>query len=290
MSVVTYGGHESRVYFVQESTYGVIPANPSMIGINAEQVEPQVDPSLIKIMGIGSRDPQALLKGLRKPHLKFSHVLPSDAPITFIQHAQTLYSLSVEVLYYKGLWTSPANINGLVFAGCMFDKLAVECRVESYIKSTVELIAQNLSTETSKISGATYGDHVGAVPFNQSYLQRGAGDGSGLTSVTRVTDWKFNIENHLKEVPVIVSGATAILLKYLQVKQRVLSGELTFEFESKAEYDDVINDSEFSLQFGVGINNALFKYCKWEKVASPTKIEDLVSLKASFVARDVVIS
>jgi hypothetical protein len=290
MSVVTYGGHESRVYFVVESTYGVVPANPSLVGINAEQVEPELDPSLIKVMGIGSRDPQALLRGLRKPHLKFHHILPSDAPTAFIQHAQTLSSLSVEVLYYKGLWTSPTNINGLVFTGCMFDKLTVECNVESYIKSTAELIAQTLSTETSRISGATYGDHVGAIPFNQSYVQRGNGDGTGLTPVTRVTDWKFNIENHLKEVPVIVSGATAILLKYLQARQRVLSGEVTFEFESKAEFDDVLNDSEFSLQFGFGTSNALFKYCKWEKVASPTKIEDLVSLKASFIARDLVIS
>jgi hypothetical protein len=290
MSVVTYGGQESRVYFVQESTYGVVPTNPSMVGINAEQVEPEIDPSLIKVMGIGSRDPQALLKGLRKPHVKFHHVLPSDAPIAFIQHAQTLYSLSVEALYYKGLFSSPTNINGLVFAGCMFDKLTVECSVESYIKSTVDLIAQTLSTETSKISGATYGDHVGAIPFHQSYVQRGNNDGTGLTPVTRVTDWKFNIENHLKEVSVIVSGATAILLKYLQARQRVLNGEVTFEFETKAEFDDVINDSEFSLQFGLGSNNALFTYCKWEKVTSPTKIEDLVSLKAPFIARNVLLS
>ena len=68
-------------------------------------------------------------------------------------------------------------------------------------------------------------------------------------------------------------------------------GELTFEFESKQEYDDVINDSEFSLKFGLGgTTSALFKYCKWEKVATPTRIEDLVALKASFVSRDVYIS
>jgi hypothetical protein len=131
---------------------------------------------------------------------------------------------------------------------------------------------------------------LGAVPFSDSFVQCGAGDGSGLTAVERVTDWKFTIENNLKRVPVIRS-TSGYLLKYLQERHRTVSGELTFEFESKQEYDDVINDSEFSLKFGLGgSNSALFKYCKWEKVGSPTKVEDLVSLKAPFVARDVTIS
>jgi hypothetical protein len=121
-------------------------------------------------------------------------------------------------------------------------------------------------------------------------VQRGLGDGSGLAGVERVTDWKFNIENNFKRVPVIRS-TSGYLLKYLQERHRVLTGELTFEFESKQEYDDVVSDSEFSLKMGLGgTNSALFKYCKWEKVGSPTKIEDLVSLKAPFIARDVVIS
>jgi hypothetical protein len=77
----------------------------------------------------------------------------------------------------------------------------------------------------------------------------------------------------------------------LPARHRELSGELTFEFEDKSEFEDVINDAEFSLKFGLGgTNSALFKYCKWEEVSTPTKIEDLVSLKAKFVARDVVIS
>lgn len=284
----TYGGQESRVYFVAESSYGVTPGSPTMIGINAESFEPEVSPSLIKVIGVGFRDPQALNKGLRKLHLKFAHILPADAPTTFIQHATTLNSLSVQMLYYKGLFSSATDIISLLYKGCKFDKVSVECSAENYAKATVDLIGQDLTTGTDKLSGATYGDYIGAVPFYQSSVQRGAAGGSGLVAVTRVTDWKFSIDNKLKEVPVV--GSTAYLLKYLQARHRELAGELTFEFESKAEYDDVVNDSEFSLSFGLASNSALFKYCKWEKVSAPTKIEDLVSLKASFVARDVVIS
>jgi len=286
----TYGAHECRAYFVQESVYGQTPTNPSMVGINTEGVEPALDPGLIKIRGVGSRDLQSLTKGLRKVLLKIPSVLTSESPIAFIQHAQTLSSLSVEVLYYKGLFANPSDVISFLYKGCRIDKLSVECSLEDVIRAGVELIGQDVALGTAKISGATYGDYAGAVPYNESFVSRGAANGDNQAAVERVTDWKFNIENNLKPVSVIKS-TDAHLIKYLPARHRNLSGEVTFEFESKAEFDDVINDAEFSLKFGLGSTySALFKYCKWEDVATPTRIEDLVSLKAKFASRDVVIS
>jgi len=288
--VDTYGAHESRVYFVQESVYGVTPTSPSMVGVNTEGVEPSLDPGLIKIRGVGSRDLQSISKGLRRVHLKIPSVLTSESPIAFIQHAQTLSSLSIQVVYYKGLFSSPTNVISFLYKGCRMNKLDVECNIEDVMRASVELIGQDVAVGTAKIAGATYGDYGGAVPYNQSYVMRGLGDGSSLGYLERVTGWKFSIENNLKPVPVIRS-ANGYLLKYLPARHRNLSGELTFEFEDKAEFDDVINDSEFSLKFGLSGNySALFKYCKWEDVATPTRIEDLVSLKAKFAARDLWIS
>jgi hypothetical protein len=281
-----YGAHEAKLYYVQESTYGVTPTNPSMLGLaTADNVEPSIDSGLLKIRGIGSRDVQSLRRGLRHIDLKVSYALPSDAPISFLQYVTTLNSASIEVFYEKA-----SGIIDLLHKGCRMDKVTAECSIEDVVKATADLIGQDLAVGTAKISGANYADYLGAVPFNESYVQRGAGDGSGLAAVERITDWKFTVENNLKRVPVIRS-TSGYLLKYLQERHRVLSGELTFEFESKQEYDDILNDSEFSLKFGLGgSNSALFKYCKWERVGSPTKVEDLVSLKAPFVARDVTIS
>ena len=281
-----YGAHEAKIYYVQESTYGQTPTNPSMLGIaTAENVEPALDPGLVKVRGIGSRDLKTIRRGLRHVDLRVAYALPSDAPINFLQYITTLYSASIEVFYEKA-----SGIIDLLHKGCRMDKVTVECSIEDIVKATADLIGQDLTVGTAKITGATYADYSGAVPYHESYVQRGAGDGSGLATVERCTDWKFAIENNLKRVPVIRS-TSGYLLKYLQERHRVLTGEVTFEFESKQEYDDIINDSEFSLKFGLGgTNSALFKYCKWEKVGSPTKIEDLVSLKAPFVARDIVIS
>lgn len=280
-----YGAHEAKIYYVEETSYGVTPSNPTMLGVKAESVEPALNPSLIKVRGVGSRDLQAIKKGLRQANMKIVYPLPSDSPINFLQHVQTLNSLSTEVFYEK-----TSETIDLLYKGCRFDKVVVECSIEDVVKATVELVGQNVAVGTAKISGATYMDYAGAVPYFESYVQQGDANGSNLTAVERVTDWKFTIENNLKRVPVI-RGTEGFLLKYLPARHRNLTGELTFEFENKQEFDDVINDSEFSLKFGLGAtNSALFKYCKWENVTTPTRIEDLVSLKASFATRDLTIS
>ncbi len=284
--VTTYGAHETRFYYVQEANYGVTPTTPSMKGLaGAENVEAGINPSNIKLRGIGSVDLQAIKKGLRQVGVKVSYPLPSEAPIDFLQNAKVELdkSLSIQVIYYKGVFTSATDIISLLHTGCKFNRLTVECSIEDVVRASAELLGQDLAVGTVKITGATYADHVGAVPWYDSYVKKGA------ASLERVTDWKWTIENNLKRVPVIKSGGH--ILKYLPHRHRNLTGEVTFEFESKEEFDDVISDTEFSLEFGLGgTNKAVFSNCKWENVSTPTRIEDLVALKAPFVAKTVAIS
>jgi len=79
----TYSAHESRVYYVEETEYGQTPANPSMLSVPAESLEPAVNPNNIKLRGVGSIDLQAIKKGLRAfpslyfqiPNLGAHHIL-----------------------------------------------------------------------------------------------------------------------------------------------------------------------------------------------------------------------
>jgi hypothetical protein len=282
----TYSAHESRVYYVEETAYGQTPANPSMLSVPAESLEPDVNPNNIKLRGVGSIDLQAINKGLRAPSLKISYPLPSDAPINFLQYAKSELnkSLTAQVLYYKGVFASATDIISLLYTGCKFHRATVECSIEDVVKASVELLAQDLAAGTEKITGASYADHGGAVPFYESYVKKDA------ETLERVTDWKWTIENNLKQVPVIRSS-NGHLLKYLPQRHRNLMGEVVFEFETKEEFDDVVNDTEFTLEFGLGgTSKAVFSGCKWENAATPTSIEELVSLKAAFVAKGVTIS
>jgi hypothetical protein len=64
---------------------------------------------------------------------------------------------------------------------------------------------------------------------------------------------------------------------------------LTFEFESKAEMDEVLADTEFSLEFGLGgACKSIFSYCKWDNVTHTKWLDDLISAKAKFVAKGPV--
>ncbi len=282
----TYSAHESRVYYVDETAYGQTPLNPSMLSVPAESIEPALNHNNIKLRGVGSIDLQAIKKGLRAPTLKICYPLPSDAPINFLQYAKTELgkSLSVQVLYYKGVFAAAADIISLLYTGCKFQRATVECSVEDVVKASVELLAQDFAAGTEKLTGASYADHAGAVPFYESYIKKDA------ALLERVTDWKWTIENNLKQVPVIRSP-NGHLLKYLPHRHRNLTGEVVFEFESKEEFDDIVSDAEFMLEFGLGgASKAVFSGCKWENTAAPTRIEELVSLKAAFVAKTVAIS
>ncbi|MCW4017361.1 MAG: phage tail tube protein [Candidatus Bathyarchaeota archaeon] len=282
----TYSAHESRVYYVDETAYGLTPTNPLMLSVPAESLEPAVNPNNIKVRGVGNVDLQTIKRGLRAPSLKISYPLPSDAPISFLQYARNELekSLSIQLLYYKGVFSAATDVISLLYAGCKFQKLQVGCSIEDVVKADVELLAQNLTTGTAKISGATYSDYSGAVPFYESYIKKDA------AMLDRVTDWKFTIENNLKQVPVI-RASNGHLAKYLPHRHRNLTGEVVFEFESKKEFEDVINDEEFSLEFGLGgANKATFSGCKWENAAAPARIEELVSLKTQFVAKTFTIT
>jgi hypothetical protein len=183
------------------------------------------------------------------------------------------------VIYWKGIFASATDIISLLFKGMKINKATVQCEVEEVIRASLELEGQDVAVGTAKISGASYTDHTGAVAFNESYVKKGA------ATLDRVSAWKFVVENNVKRVPVIRS-TNGHLAKYVTFRHRVLSGEITFEFEDKEEADEVLADTEFALEIGLGdTKKATFSACKWDNVSIPSRMEDLLSLKAAFTAK-----
>jgi hypothetical protein len=279
--VETYGTDEERFYHVDEGVFGTTPTNPAMLSVPSDVIDPGLDPGLIQLRGAGSYDLQAIKKGLRQPRLKVGYVLPSTGPIALLQWAKTDLnkSLSCQVLYWKGSFSSPTDVLSLLFKGMRINKASLACSIEDVIKATLELEGQDLETGTAKITGATYTDHTGAVSFSETYVKQ------DTTTLDTVTDWKFDILNSVKRVPVIRSSS-GHLAKYVPFGHRELSGELSFEFESKAEMDACLADTEFSLEFGLsGTCKAIFSACKWGQVTHAKWLEDLICAKALFVAK-----
>lgn len=280
MTTPVYGAHEAKAYFIEEANYGETPSGPgqpAMVAIGiVQEIEPALDPAHVKIRGIGSRDLQYIRRGLKHADVKVTFA-PQN--ISFLQHATTLTSLSVEVFYEKS-----SGVVSLNHKGCRINRLTVEASAEEIVKVTAELIGQNVVVGTAKI-GASYGDYSDApLVWYETYVKKGA------NTLSKVTDYRFNIGNNLQRIPVIRT-TNGCLLKYLCERQRDLSGEIVCDFETKEELDEIIDDAEFTLEFGLGgTHKAVFSNCKWSTSSLATRTEELVSQKLSFTAKSVTVS
>ncbi len=279
--VETYGADEEKFYYIDEATPGTTPVSPAMLGVCHTSLDPGFDPGNILVRGGGSIDLQAIKKGIRVPTVKLGFIVPSAAPIQLLQWTKQELNktLSCQILYYKGAFATATDIISLLYTYMRIGKVSVSCDIDGVLEAYAELIGQNLVTGTAKISGATYTDHAGPIAFNETYVQK------DLTQLDRVVGFKFDINNNPKQVPVIRSS-NGHLAKYVPFGKRNLSGEVQFEFESKAELDEALADTEFDLKFGLsGTNHATFQDCKWGEITHSKWLEDLISVRARFEAK-----
>jgi Phage tail tube protein len=280
--VDTYTSEQEKLYYVPESSFGVVPTSPALIGNSCSSLDPSLGANNIRVPGTGSVDLAANKRGLREPILHVKYPLPSDAPINLLQHVKQELnnSLSMQVLYYKGLFASATDILSLLYKGMRFNKATIECDIDGIIEADAEFVGQDVETGTAKIANATYTDYNGAVSGSETYFK------VANVACERITHWKVQIENNCKPVPVI-RAANAYIAKYVPWGKRLVSGEVKFEFESKQEAEDILADTEqSSLEFGLGgaykIN---LPYTKWDDVSISGKAEDLIYASATFTSR-----
>jgi len=277
MSSTVYTGEESRAYYVEEATFGTTPTNPAMLCIGViQEIEPAVDPRNIVLRGIGSRNIKTIRKGLRHIDLKMVYT-PQNW--NFFNYARSLKSTSIEVYYEK-----TSGIISLNHKGCKVDRAKVDVSIEDPVKVTIDLIGQDVAVSTTKI-GASYETEPSTNPLTGSDCSISK---AGV-EITRFSDFGFEIVNNLKRQPVI-RATTPYLIKSLPERHEVLQGSIRADFESKAELDDILGDTEFTLLFNIGGTNFSFTGCKWKSSRLPTKIEDTVAQTLEWEAKGLTIS
>jgi len=271
-----YTGEEAKAYYVEEATYGQTPASPNMLYIGIIQnIEPAIDPKNIVIRGIGSRQPKAIRRTVRAVDLSLVYI-PQDWD--FWNQSKLTSSISLEVFYEK-----TTGIISLNHKGCKVDKAKVEVSIEDPVKITMNLIGQDVASAAAKI-GANYENESANAPITGSdCVIKKAG-----VEITRFSDFSFEVLYNLKRQPVIRS-TIPYLIKALPERHQILQGSIKADFESKAELDDILADTEFTLAFEIGPagNKKIFTFggCKWRGAKTPTKIEDLVAQNLEFEAK-----
>ena len=226
-----YPGALSTFNYIVESYFGAgLPVTPVFQRIMPDDIDPGVDPALVKIRGCGTRDLVAIKRGLLKADLKVAYPIPSDNIMDFLHHVVDCFALSISVLD-----EGPTELVDVRYVSALIDKATVSCSLEDVLRAECDLMAQDVNGYSEKPTGATYNLLGGAVSWADVKVLKGDADGSNLQAFDMVTDFKFTIANNLKRIGVL-RATNPTKPKYIAPRQRDLSGELTCTFENKDQY------------------------------------------------------
>jgi len=221
----------------------------------------------------------AIKRGLLKADLKVAYPVPSDNIMDFLHHVVDCFALSISVLD-----EGPTELVDVRYVSALIDKATVSCSLEDVLRAECDLMAQDVNGYSEKPTDATYNLLSGAVSWADVKVLKGDADGSNLQAFDMVTDFKFTIANNLKRIGVL-RATNPTKPKYIAPRQRDLSGELTCTFENKDQYYAAA-DGAFSLKFDLSAGKFfLFKNCQWEKVSTPRRPDDIISMKLGFTAQ-----
>ncbi len=289
--VETYCVENEKLFWKSEPVFGFPPETPySMFQQVCSSIELNVDANNIVVHGSGFIDPIAIKRGLLQPSLRAKFPLAAANPVGLIQNnVQELnQSLRLALCFFHGDFEAPSDLVFWDFAGARFNKAVLSCDVTDggIVFCDADFVAQNLMISNSKPQNVSFMDTMD-VPAVCRFVKVNG------NPCERVTGWKVAIDNSCRAVQVIRSDE-AFLAKYIPWGKRVLSGELTLEFESKSEAASVLLDTELSsLRFDLGQNQAgddcfvELEHVKFDKFSLSGS--DLIFAHVPFSARNLTI-
>ena len=273
-------GAIAKAVYVEETTYGTTPANPSFqwIGI-AQNVEPNYDRSLIKLRGIGSRDLSYIINGLLKVEISLEYAYQNN---TFLAFANTLNDFSLEVFTDNG-----TTINSFLHSGGMINSVDVSASVNNLVTVKPNIIAKNVTIGNAHPTGATYASDPAVTP--KTWYDTRVEIPTG-TEIDGVTDWSFKINNNLERYPVIRS-TSGDLLKYLVERQREFSGELTIAYMSNTLLTAMTDAAEqATLKITVGTDTFTFNNVNFDTGRLTARPVEVIPQKLTWTAKTLTIA
>ena len=273
-------GAIAKAFYVEETTYGTTPSNPSFqwIGI-VQNVEPNIDRSLIKLRGIGSRDLSYIIQGLLKAEVSLEYAYQDN---TFLAFANTLNDFTMEVFTDDG-----TTVNSYIYAGGMINSVDVSCSVNNLVTVKPNIIAKTVTIMAAHLSGSTYASDPATTP--KTWYNTKVEIPSG-TEISGVTDWSFKINNNLERYPVITS-TSGDLLKYLVERQREYTGELTIAYMDNAYLSALKNAQEqATLKITVDTNTYTFNNVKFDTGRLTARPVEVIPQKLTWTAKTLTIA
>lgn len=152
-----YHSADSRIGYIEEVTFGALPASPTMQGIKgASALTKGIEADIIRVDILNQRTPYKLLKGAHNPVLSVEFALQNITLPNLIEDITKSYSFVI-------LDDTGSSIYR-VFEGCRMESLTVSGRVNELVRTNLILTPRSYREETS-ISGLTWGSAWTETPF-----------------------------------------------------------------------------------------------------------------------------
>jgi hypothetical protein len=241
-------GSQRRLAYVVESTYGTTPATPTMkqidyVSFNGDLNTPEIMSQTIR--------PNRQMTGSRRGNIStngdLSVELTPDNYDDFLEAfmqgtwatnvlkvGQTQRSFSIEDGYLD-------LAQYRVFTGCVFNKLSLEVKPDSYVTPTFSFMGSNTSAFTATPLSA----NPTSALAKDAFFHEGGTFKEGGTSVAYLSAIKLDIDNNVDANSAL--GTTGV--RNMTSGKFVAKGTVTALFETVAFYNKFKNATDSSLQF-----------------------------------------
>ncbi len=291
MSQISLSGYSAKVGYIQEVTYGVAPTSGAYLAVGYNpQVSPKTDQNFQSILTLGSRDPQALVRGKLMNEIRLEYY-PAD--ITFAQFGVgNLTGVSF------ALWIQISTYN-LVYTGCKIENIKFESKVGEPTKITAVIKAQQVSTSAPGTATLPALPVNAPLYFGDALATYTTGGGGAITLPP--ADFSCEVVNNIEWVPLLGQR----FAKVLQEKNRKIKGDINVSFnvtdptqwQSTAQF---LAPTEFSLVLTLGKDSGSVAHtltlgsagsgCQWETQDIPIKTTDILYVKYPFLAKSIALA
>lgn len=273
MSVVIPAGYRTEIYYLEETTEGSAPSGgtppPTYLSFYG-MVDERISRTLLTQPTVASRDFSFIDMGIKQYELS----------ITTFPTNNSLLSYAVENAENKTLtfWLKhPQLTQNHVYSGAKITTLRLTGGPGTHTQAVLTVWPAKFSTTAPTAN-------TSPLPTALPYHGRDAYVKLNTATMPEFRAFSVDINNNAEYVPQLSSDEYRVV----RVRNRVVTGEITATFESTARLTELLNNTEFTLEIGLGkddgstVRKLTITGCKWREHPIPSRKTDLILLRLPF--------
>jgi len=236
--------------YVEESTYGTFPTNPTMLWIGAvDDCRPRADMQSIMVPQVGSEDLKYILKGAETYTIELEYALQNSTFAKYATQAQGggagTIDNSLSLLFSAKLGGQAGTENYLQLLGSRMGSLTLSTRVGELVKARCQLTGKALPvpTSSSPIGTGSFATDPATNPW--AFYDGGTNPVTIGAANPDVREISVTFERNVERLHVLGDSKH----KFLPPKHRRITGTFTILWEDTTQYSNLANDTGVTISW-----------------------------------------